>query len=211
MKNALLLLGLCMAFASCSEDENQPLDNTNPVTTENPENPANPGGGDNNVLLLQVDATTYAFEGGKELTFDAASTFTIATDYVSPGDFGSVKLRYDELDATIFDGTITWMGFGERSYPETIDAAESFTTLDEALAMPELSQFYEVELGESEGEGLQSMDPDLQALWGAIDNLEAVKDYREINPDAKIGLFLYTPSVGIGNPEEWDWFVILKN
>ena len=210
MKNALLLLGLCVTLASCSEDENQPLDNTDPQTTESPENPANPGGGDNNVLLLQVDATTFAFEGGKELTFDTASTFTIATDYVAPGDFGSVKLRYDELDATLFDGTITWMGLGEMSYPETIDSAESFVTLDEALEMPELADFYEVVPGESE-EGLQSMDPDHQAIWAAIDNLEAVKNYRESNPEAKISLFLYTPSVGIGNPEEWDWFVILKN
>ena len=102
------------------------------------------------------------------------------------------------------------MGLGEMSYPETIDSAESFVTLDEALEMPELADFYEVVPGESE-EGLQSMDPDHQAIWAAIDNLEAVKNYRESNPEAKISLFLYTPSVGIGNPEEWDWFVILKN
>ena len=55
------------------------------------------------------------------------------------------------------------------------------------------------------------MDPDHQSIWAAIDNLETVKNYRESNPEVKISLFLYTPSVGIGNPEEWDWFVILKN
>lgn len=146
----------------------------------------------------------------RNLLFDAASTFTIATDYVAPGDFGSVTLRYDELDAPLFDGTIVWAGSGAMSYPASLDSADSFATLEETLEMPELDDFHEVTLGEDE-EGLQSMDPDHQSIWAAIDNLEAVKNYRESNPEAKISLFLYTPSVGIGNPEEWDWFVILKN
>jgi hypothetical protein len=209
MKNALLLLGLCVAFVSCADDDSQATNNPDPIGA-NPENPANPGGGDNKVLMLRVDNVTGAFEGGKELTFEAANTFTISSDYVSPGDFGSIKLKYDELDATFFDGTIHWMGLGEMSYPESLDGVDAFVTLEEELAMPALSAFHTVEYG-SEGEGLQTNEPDHQVIWDAIDDLELVKEYREANPEAKISLFLYTPSVGIGNPEEWDWFVILKN
>lgn len=184
---------------------------TDPVTLTNPVNPANPEGGENKVLLLKVDAVTGVFEGGKELTFEAASTFTITTDYVAPGDFGSVKLIYDELDAAIFDGTIHWMGLGEMNYPENIDGPNSFDILEQPLPMPASTDFYEVEYGDGEGGGLQGMEPDHQVLWDAIKNLEVVKEYRNSNPGAKISLFLYTPSVGIGNPEEWDWFIILKN
>src|SRR5688572_13583353 len=103
MKNALLLLGLCVAFVSCADDDNQQTNEPDPVQGTNPENPSTPGGGDNKVLLLRVDNVTGAFEGGKELTFDAATTFTIGYDYVSPADFGSVKLLYDELDEPFFD------------------------------------------------------------------------------------------------------------
>ena len=209
MKNALLLLGLCVAFVSCADDDSQTTNNQDPVGA-NPENPSTPGGGDNKVLMLRVDNVTGAFEGGKELTFDAASTFTIGYEYESPADFGSVKLLYHELEEPLFDGTIHWAGTGEMSYPATLDGVDSFETLDEELAMPAMSAFHTVDYG-AEGEGPQTNQPDHQLIWDAIDNLELVKEYREANPEAKISLFLYTPSVGIGNPEEWDWFVILKN
>jgi hypothetical protein len=48
-------------------------------------------------------------------------------------------------------------------------------------------------------------------IWNAIDNLEKVSNYRSVNTESNIHLFLYTPSVGDGDPKEWDWFVILKN
>jgi hypothetical protein len=210
MKNKILLLGLGMLLFSCTgEGDDQPANEPDPVFG-NPQNPANPQGGDNNVLLLKVDAVTGAFEGGKQLTFNAAPTFTIATDYVEPGDFGSIRLLYSELDVTFFDVSIHWNGLGQMNYPESLDSAGSFLTINEEVPMPELSEFHKVGLTDG-SQGLQSMEPDHEALWDAIDNLELVKHYRQVNPEAKIQLFLYTPSVGIGNPEEWDWFVILKN
>lgn len=206
MKKIILSVSLLALLASCSgDDANSPV-NQQPETTFSTENPANPGGGENKVLMLRVDHDTFAFEGGKELTFDAASTFTIASEYVSPGDFGSVTLLYDELDQPLFDGTIIWMGLGEMSFPSALDAADSFATIEDGVVQPELSQFEEIEYAEGDfGE------PDHQSIWTAIKNIELVKEYRDANPEAKVSLFLYAPSVGIGNPAEWDWFVILKN
>lgn len=211
MKNKILAMGLCaFLMMSCSEDNDNGTINTQPVVSENPENPSNPGGGDNKVLMLKVDLLTHAFEGGKEFTFDAANTFTIETEYVSPGDFGSIKLKYDELDATLFDGSIHWDGLGQMSYPENLDPVNSFAVMDNEVVMPEISSFHTVQYIEgNEGEGIVA--PDHQSIWHAINHLQLVEDFRASNPQAKIQLFLYTPSVGIGDPADWDWFVILKN
>jgi hypothetical protein len=198
MKKIILLLSLStMLFASCAEDDAAPVSNNNEANIEN------------KVLMLKVDLQTHQFEGGKELVFPEAEGFTITTDYVSPGDFGSIKLNYAEVEQPIFDGTITWMGLGERSYPENIDPADSFTVIEDGVAMPELSDFELVDYGE--GAGVADQWVDHQSIWAAIDNLQQVQAYRQSNPDAKVHLFLYTPSVGIGDPADWDWYVILKD
>jgi len=204
MKKTFLLLGLsAMLFVSCSEDDAAPLNNQNPTQ--------NLPVSENNVLMLKVDFLTYEFEGGKELTFPEAETFTITSDYEEPGDFGSIKLNYEEVNQPIFDGTIVWMGLGERSFPETIAASETFETLENAVAMPELSSFALVNYHQGNYDHVMDHYWDEQALWDAIDNLEQVKEYRASNPDAKVNVFLYTPSVGVGNPAEWDWYIYLKN
>ena len=199
MKRSILLLGLCAAlFASCSEDDAAPVNN--------------PPASDNKVLLLKVDLLTNEFEGGKELVFPEADGFTITSEYVPPGDFGSLKLMYEEVNQPIFDGTITWMGLGERTYPETLAAAQTFTEIEQAVAMPALEDWAYVDYIEDGEEVL--VDPEWvnpQTLWDAIDNLQMVKDYRESNPDANVQFFLYTPSVGVGDPADWDWYIILKN
>lgn len=200
MKKTILLFGLsAILFASCAEDDAAPVsnNNNNEINTEN------------KVLMLKVDLLTHQFEGGKELVFPEVDGFTITTDYVSPGDFGSIGLNYGEVNQPIFDGTIIWMGLGERSYPENLDAPETFSTTEFGAEMPELSDFELVDY--TEGEGAADQWVDHQSIWAAIDNLQQVQAYRQSNPDAKVHLFLYTPSVGIGDEADWDWYVILKD
>ncbi|MDV6169035.1 hypothetical protein R1T16_11400 [Flavobacterium sp. DG1-102-2] len=196
MKNKLLLLGLCLSLMGCSEDATTPVDNT----------PA-----ENNVLLLKVDLLTSAFEGGKELTFDAAENFTISHEYETPGDFGGIKLKYNELNAPLFEGTIHWMGLGAMSYPQ-IDPPSAFSSSEILTMMPDAShreivQYTEYPMPYNE----EPYAPDYEALWGAVSSLHIVKDYRAANPNSKVYFFLYTPSVGVGDPADWDWFIILKN
>lgn len=198
MKNKLLLMGLCLSVMACSDD------NGDPVNDENPQ-------AGNKVVMLKVDLMTSAFEGGKELTFEEASTFTISHQYNLPGDFGSIQLKYDELDAPLFDGGIHWMGLGEISYPESMDSASSFETMDVGIPLPDESLREVVVYNEFMPNDEWPYAPDYEVLWNAVDNLEIVKEYREANPDSKVHFFLYTPSVGVGNPAEWDWFIILKN
>ncbi|WP_026705311.1 hypothetical protein [Flavobacterium soli] len=160
---------------------------------------------ENHVLLLKVDYTTNVFEGGKELSFaDTTATFTVETEYQTPSDFGGIQLYYQELDEKIFDGTIHWMGLGAISYPENFDPADSFeVVLTEDFVFPT--------------EGFENVfNPDnqtydYQIVWSSVQSLVKVRQYLLSNPDAKARIFLYTPSVGIGNQAEWDWIIILKN
>lgn len=191
MYKKLLYLILVGILVSCSNDNNQ----NEPVKT-------------NKVVLLKIDFVTTAFEGGKEIEFAPSPNFTISTTYQEPGDFGGVQLFYDELNEMIFDGTIIWNGLGDVSYPSPFIQPEDFTTISNPITMPSVNMFENVMYH------VAAYYPDTinySDLWNAINNLEIVSNYLDTNPDQNINLFLYTPSVGVGNPEEWDWYVIIKN
>lgn len=188
MKKGILFVLLIGMFFSCGKKEiNEATDN---------------------VVLLKVDFLTSVFEGGKELIFPRTSNFTISSSYQAPGDFGDVQLYYDEINEKLFDGTIIWMGLGERSYPEPIDLPTTFSVLNDSLPLPDISIFENIIYAEN------AYYPDIieyQDIWNSINNLEIVSNYRKSNPTDKINLFLYTPSVGIGDPADWDWYIILNN
>lgn len=158
------------------------------------------------IALLQVDYLTNVFEGGAELMFsvdkDSLDTIPIQVDYKSPGDFGNITLYYQPTDEMIFDGGVIWMGTGQINYPKNFMSDEEFDVLETPMELPDVSEFQIIFYN------LSDSPIDYASIWSAINNLEIVEDYLKYNK--KIGLFLYTPSVGVGNPAEWDWFVILN-
>jgi hypothetical protein len=161
-------------------------------------------GKENKILLLKVDYTTNTFEGGKELLFaQPAETFTITNKYKEPGDFGSIKLFYSEINETLFYGTIVWMGCGKISYPENWLPAEDFVrTADKNYVFP--------------ANGFENIfNPfdntfDYNIVWGYIQNIIKLREYLQSNPSQKVKLFLYQPSVGVGDPKDWKWILFLK-
>lgn len=159
----------------------------------------------NKVLVLKVDYMTNTFEGGKELTFDSSTdSFTIDTEYQEPSDFGGIQVYYQELDTKIFDGTIVWNGTGAITYPEDFIPASEFevtATLDYVFPTEGFENIFNP----------TNESYNYQTVWNAVQSVLKAREYINSNPDAKVSLFLYTPSVGIGNPEEWDWILILKN
>ena len=159
----------------------------------------------NRVLMLKVDYTTNKFEGGIEFIFPSdTETFTITNEYVSPGDFGSIKLFYKELDAVLFYGTITWNGLGKMIFPEKLKPAGDFKyVLTEDYIFPGKGFENVFELNEQEA--------DYNQVWSQIQNLVLVRKYLSANPSQKVKIFLYTPSVGAGNPSDWVWIIYLKN
>lgn len=185
MKKFIAILFLFVAAMGCNH-------NIEPITG-------------NKVLLLKVDFQTNTFEGGKELTFaKEIETFTITNVYVSPGDMGSIKLMYSELNDSLFSGTILWMGKGEMTYPKDLlkaDQFESVVTLDYITPKAGFENVFNPD----------DKTYDYNKVWSSVQALVKARQYLRSNPDATVKLFLYTPSVGMGNPADWDWIMFLKN
>lgn len=157
------------------------------------------------VALLKIDYLTTTFEGGTEWTFDKQHpTFTIRSTYKAPGDFGNLVLHYQEENAKIFDGGIIWMGKGALKHPTSIRNATTFPVTTGTIQQP---NFKEIQYMRG---GLNYPPTLTNSLWQAIKNLQLVEEYLTNNPTGKLHFFLYTPSVGVGNPADWDWIVYLK-
>lgn len=189
-RNFILITTLVFTLFSCSDNETQtnaPTDSTNKV------------------MVLKVDYLTNEFEGGKELIFDDdSSAMTLNNEYVQPADFGSLKLTYAELNETIFDGTIVWNGLGQMTFPQNLLTANQFERVLTADYIVPASGFENVF-------NPDNTTYDYGSVWLNVQGLVKVREYLLSNPTATVKLFLYTPSVGIGNPEEWDWIIIMKN
>jgi hypothetical protein len=155
------------------------------------------------VLMLTVDYTTNTFTGGKELGFSEKSeTFTITHEYAPPGDFGHIKLFYGEINEMLFYGTIHWMGLGKMEFPQKIlDANQFKAATSDDYVIPK-NGFEEV---------FRQLEPtfDYELIWSKVEHLVKVREYLRSNPEQVVKMFLYTPSVGEGNPEDWYWIVFL--
>ncbi|MCL2650574.1 MAG: hypothetical protein FWD60_06045 [Candidatus Azobacteroides sp.] len=163
-------------------------------------------GSDGNVLMLKVDFLTNTFEGGYEYSFDnAPNSFTITTDYLSPGDFGYIKLFYSEINEMLFYGTIVWMGCGKIYFPTDLLSANNFDrVLTDDYVFP--ANGFENLFPESSFYPETGYEP----IWSSVQSLVKVREYLHANPQQKVQLFLYTPSVGVGDPADWDWILFLK-
>jgi hypothetical protein len=188
-KYILILASFFSLFISCTKGKDETVARTTNA---------------NNVLVLKVDYNTNRFEGGKELTFsDTSTNMTITNQYVAPGDFGSIKLKYQELNEILFDGTIVWAGLGQVNFPQNLLDSNQFDRVMTADYVTPIAGFENV------------FNPDnstynYNAIWMSVQSLAKVRQYLYSNPNATVKLFLYTPSVGMGNPAEWDWYIFMK-
>ena len=156
------------------------------------------------LMLLKVDYMTHVFEAGKELSLKAHSytgdSLPVIEEYQAPADFGNLRFLYTFTGDTLFDGSIVWMGTGHIKFPRDFAPASSFSLLQDTLVRPDNSRFQNLLASHF------SFSTDFP--WSAINKLKVVQDY--LASGNKIAYFLYTPSVGIGNPSEWDWLIILR-
>jgi hypothetical protein len=188
-KFILILASFFSIFISCSKGNDETVGRTTNT---------------NNVLILKIDYNTNRFEGGKELTFsDSSTNMTIVNQYVAPGDFGSIKLKYQELNEILFDGTLVWAGLGQVNFPQNLLDSNQFDRVMTADYVTPIAGFENV------------FNPDnttynYNAIWMSVQSLAKVRQYLYSNPNATVKLFLYTPSVGMGNPAEWDWYIFMK-
>ena len=194
MKKIISLLSLFILLTSCSTDLLNQANGTNLANQS----------GNNKVLLLKVDYTTNTFEGGKELTFDSnTTTFSTNYQYVTPADFGSIKIFYTELNTQLFYGDIIWMGTGDIHFPTDFQPASSFEFVNTfaAIDLPSVENIFN-----PNNEIFDYNNPLNQVIY-----LSKVIEYRASNPNASAKIFLYQPSVGIGDPATWKWIIMFKN
>lgn len=187
MKTRILLLSLISLLFSCNSDYVD-LDIDAP----------------SQVLMLKVDYTTHAFEGGTVFGFSKQTDdFTIINEYAEPGDFGSVKLIYKELNETLFFGTIHWMGLGKMTFPERLKPAKDFKNVDTMDLVYPMGGFENVF-------NPNNQKYEYDKVFLSVQGLVKVREYLYANPNQKVKMFLYTPSVGVGDPLDWDWIIYLK-
>jgi hypothetical protein len=179
-----------LLFSSCSKDKELPrIEQENNI---------------NSILMLQVDYLTNTFEGGTETSFSVHTTnFTITNEFQTPSDFGNLKLIYKELNKVIFDGDIIWSGIGLINIPNSISPAAQFNKFNIAFYLPK-GGFQNVFYADTKSY-------DYLPIWQSIYNLSRVNYYLVSNPNTSIKIFLYTPSVGIGNPADWKWIIFIKS
>lgn len=192
MKQILIsLICVVLFLAACSKkNESKIISQTDPP---------------NRVLFLMVDYKTKVFEGGKEFYyFDTTSAFTISSQYVPPNDFGSIKLFYQELHDTLFYGSIVWNGCGHINFPKNIIPSYQFDTVTTSDTVMPLSGF--VNATDTTNNVFYN-----SPVWPSIQKLVIVRQYLSSNPNGTVRIYLYAPSVGMGNPADWDWIIFLKN
>lgn len=157
----------------------------------------------NSIVILKVDYVTYKFEGGYEQQINSEITNTdtipITIKYKAPGDFGNISLYYKPTNDLLFDGSIIWMGTGTIKYPETFIPAKSYSLLEDPIAKPKVSTFKCI---------FGTPPTDYSSIWNSINNLQIVSNC--LDSKKKIDLFLYTPSVGVRNPNDWDWIIVMN-
>lgn len=156
------------------------------------------------IELLFVDYQTNQFEGGAGFNFNiplgSSDSIDLIKEYKEPGDFGSITFYYNNSSNVIFKGDIIWMGKGELHTPSSISPVNSYATTNVAIPTPNSSDF-------------QVLHPyydsiPFTSIWNAIDELEIVN--QSLSSGKKIGIFLYQPSVGVGDPADWDWVIIMN-
>lgn len=179
----LSLFFMAVYVAGCTHKDNTP--------------PADPA---NKVVLLRVDYMSDTLEAMAEVplsgNLQASDTIPLNVIYASPGDFGNLTLLYGNTNDTVFDGSIIWMGTGSISIPRNFTTIMPATSI--TVPQPDSNVYQHVF-------GFHA--PDYDKLWAAIGKLQVVNNY--LRQGKRPAYFLYTPSVGVGNPYEWDWFVLV--
>lgn len=189
----LIYISFTVLLFACNKESNPPL-----IGSSEPSPPPT------KIILLKVDFVNRNFEGGKEINLSTHNytkdSIPVRIDYRSPGDFGYIKLFYRPTNDTLFNGSIIWMGRGNIAYPTVFDTATKFKNLNYTINKPDSSRFQKIYTIPT---SLNDTVP-----WTAINKLDVVRNYLQAHK--KIGYFLYTPSVGVGDPAEWDWFFVLS-
>lgn len=160
------------------------------------------------ILISKVDYLTFRYKGFYALNvtdkLNSGREIPFVADYQSPGDFGYIKLFYRNTNNLLMDGTIIWSGCGELNFPESFRAGQR---LSNVLPYPGQSRI--AFINEEGHYTTVSDDTELQRIWHT---LSLQKEFRHYfgNTSKKVAVYLYTPSVGVGNPADAYYLVFTE-
>lgn len=160
------------------------------------------------ILISKVDYLTFRYKGFYALNVngksDSGTEIPIRSEYVAPCDFGRIKLFYNDKSNLLLDGTIIWSGCGRLEFPENFRAG---LPLENGLAFPGQERF--AFIGDDGKYTTVNDERDLQHIWESVSKQKEFQ-YYYANSSKKVAVYLYTPSVGMMDPDVACYFVFTE-
>lgn len=161
-----------------------------------------------NILICKVDYLTFQYKGFYALNVSGKTNngdlIPITSECMSPSDFGFIKLYYRDQNDLLLDGTIVWNGCGKLSFPESFRAG---LPVKEALPFPGVERFARLSEG---GQYVETADEwEMKHIWQSVSYQKEFQHYYG-NSNKKVAVFLYTPSVGLFNPDAAYYLVFVE-
>ena len=162
------------------------------------------------ILISKVDYLTFRYKGFYALNvtdkLNTGNEIPFVSEYQSPGDYGYIKLFYRNTNNLLMDGTIVWSGCGELNFPESFRAGQR---LSSSLHYP--GQGHIAFINSSGRYTTVTDETDLQRIWQSISCQKEFQHYYFSKPCHKrVAVYLYTPSVGVGNPADAYYLVFTE-
>ena len=128
----------------------------------------------------------------------------ITSEYMSPCDFGFIKLYYRNTGNLLVDGTIVWSGCGQLAVPESFRAG---LPVKEAIPFPGIEHF--ARLGE-DGQYTETVNEwEMKHIWQSVSYQKEFLHYFG-NSTKKAAVYLYAPSVGLFDPYDAYYLVFVE-
>lgn len=160
------------------------------------------------ILISKVDYLTFRYNGFYALNvtnkLNSGNEIPFVSQYQAPGDFGYIKLFYRNTDNLLMDGSIIWSGCGELNFPDNFRAG---LPMDNGLPYPGQSRISFI----NDGGHYETVtdERDLQYIWQSVSRQKEFQHYYG-NSSKKVAVYLYTPSVGVGDPADAYYLVFTE-
>lgn len=160
------------------------------------------------ILISKVDYLTFRYRGFYALNvsgkLDSGTEIPFVAEYHPAGDFGDIKLYYRNKNNLLMSGTIIWMGCGVLDFPASFRAGEPFNK-----AMPYPGQEHFAFINEQGQYTVVTDESDLQHVWQSVSRQIEFQHYYN-NSSKKVAVYLYRPSIGMGNPADAYYLVFTE-
>ena len=160
------------------------------------------------ILISKVDYLTFRYKGFYALNvtnkLNSGNEIPFVSQYQSPGDFGYIKLFYRNTDNLLMDGSIVWNGCGALNFPDNFRAG---LPMDNGLPYPGQSRISFI----NDGGHYETVtdENELKYIWQSVSQQKEFQHYYG-NSSKKVAVYLYTPSVGVGDPADAYYLVFTE-